>query len=44
MRSPGYYQNYASLVNTGGALYPHGDLVCNDGNAVRPALRLIWNL
>ena len=44
LRSPGYGQDDASYVDSDGALSPGGDFV-NFGNyAVRPALRLIWNL
>ena len=44
LRSPGHYQCNASSVNSDGALYPYGGHVCNVSYAVRPALRLIWNL
>ncbi len=43
LRSPGGNQHHASGVDTDGALYPSGHYVSSDGNAVRPALRLIWN-
>ena len=43
LRSPGYGQDGASLVGTVGALTPRGLGVHLGGNAVRPALRLIWN-
>ncbi len=44
LRSPGFHQRYASDVGTDGALYPVGNLVYNAHYAVRPALRLIWDL
>uniref|UniRef100_UPI003864DE61 DUF6273 domain-containing protein n=1 Tax=Succinimonas sp. TaxID=1936151 RepID=UPI003864DE61 len=44
LRSPGDYQRSASSVITDGTLYPHGYYVNRDHGAVRPALRLIWNL
>lgn len=43
LRSPGDFQDYASLVDSDGAFYPNGG-VDGDDLAVRPALRLIWNL
>ncbi|WP_157617895.1 protein kinase domain-containing protein [Succinimonas amylolytica] len=44
LRSPGNNRNYASFVATDGVLYPSGRYVSDDDCAVRPALRLIWNL
>ncbi|WP_406039548.1 DUF6273 domain-containing protein [Succinimonas sp.] len=44
LRSPGSDQSYASDVGTDGALIPFGNLVHSVRHAVRPALRLIWNL
>jgi hypothetical protein len=43
LRSPGDHQDYASFVGSDGTLYPHGNSPSYDGDAVRPALRLIWN-
>ncbi|MBQ3683757.1 MAG: protein kinase [Succinimonas sp.] len=43
LRSPGLNQYGASGVLTDGALYPYGNFVYYVNNAVRPALRLIWN-
>ena len=44
LRSPGYDQNGASYVNSGGALHLNGYDVSLDSLAVRPALRIICNL
>ncbi|WP_019001943.1 protein kinase domain-containing protein [Succinimonas amylolytica] len=44
LRSPGNFKNFASVVYSVGALQPFGNFVNNDCCAVRPALRLIWNL
>ena len=44
LRSPGTGQSCASCVLTVGALNPYGNGVLNVNGAVRPALRLIWNL
>ena len=44
LRSPGSSQGHAAYVDTDGAVYPFGDFVNIDYHAVRPALRLIWNL
>ncbi len=45
LRSPGGHQDLASYVLTDGALAPHGNVaITYDRHAVRPALRLIWNL
>ena len=44
LRSPGYYRINASYVRADGALCPVGYRVYHVSNAVRPALRLIWNL
>ncbi len=44
LRSPGGHQYDASRVYAGGALSPIGVNVNGDLDAVRPALRLIWNL
>ena len=44
LRSPGGHQYDASRVYAGGALSPIGVNVNSDLDAVRPALRLIWNL
>ncbi|MEE3423627.1 MAG: DUF6273 domain-containing protein [Succinimonas sp.] len=44
LRSPGGNQYYASDVLADGALNPYGYDVYGDDGAVRPALRLIWNL
>lgn len=40
LRSPGYYDNYAAIVLTGGSVASHGYSVYGDGVDVRPALRL----
>ena len=44
LRSPGRGQYNASYVHVDGVLEPPGCYVFGDGNAVRPALWLIWNL
>ena len=44
LRSPGHNQRSASYVGTDGALHPGGHYVSSVNRAVRPALRLIWNL
>ncbi|WP_274968803.1 protein kinase domain-containing protein [Succinimonas amylolytica] len=44
LRSPGDFQDYASRVGVDGGLYTDGGNVSGDDRAVRPALRLIWNL
>ena len=44
LRSPGISQLNASFVTTDGALGPLGDGVDGVSIAVRPTLRLIWNL
>lgn len=40
LRSPGYYQDVAVLVNTGGSVYYGGSFVINDFGYVRPTLRI----
>ena len=44
LRSPGYDQDHAAIVNADGALNLNGDNVGCDDIAVRPALRIICNL
>ena len=44
LRSPGCNQNYATYVDTDGALLLFGNSVNNDNDAVRPALWIICNL
>ncbi|WP_406547718.1 DUF6273 domain-containing protein, partial [Succinimonas sp.] len=44
LRSPGNFQNVASDVDSDGALNPYVNIVNFVYYAVRPALRLIWNL
>ena len=44
LRSPGNIRSRVSSVDAGGALDPLGNDVYSDNKAVRPALRLIWNL
>ena len=43
LRSPGHDQKYASRVNADGVIRPNGRGVHFDRNAVRPAIRIIWN-
>ena len=43
LRSPGYIQNYAANVYSGGDGYGDGDWVNDDGYAVRPALWIDLN-
>lgn len=41
LRSPGSYYDYAAGVGDFGAVSCHGDRIANNGNAVRPALRIM---
>ena len=43
LRSPGYFQNLAATVSTGGDVPEGGSQVSNDSNAVRPALWINLN-
>ena len=43
LRSPGGTQEHASNVGSGGVVLPYGNRVGSIDDAVRPALRLIWD-